>query len=283
MADLTSVTGISDPAQRAVALSARIDEHQETGRELARLRREALEELKAKRWTQNQMAQLLGVSASRISKMLSAGTRQEGAFFGPGHLTFAIGSKLETGRADPSNMLSAETFAAYETLASAAKASGLDSEHEIVPPPGLVDLNRDNLVVLTSPRLLPFVGQAMGADPHIRFANDDRGWFLADQTTGTEYRSPSDQGDPTDYAYIGRLPRPDGKGTFLYLAGIHAQGTFGAAQYVAGNLTELYKELKNRRFSTILACTTSSDAGPMSVREPLSIERITPLYAHGGS
>ncbi len=283
MTDLTSVTAISDPAERAVALSVRIDEHQETGRALARMRREALEELKAMRWTQNEMAQLLGVSASRISKMLSAGTRQEGAFFGAGLLTFAIGSKLEAGRDDSSNMLSAETFAAHEMLASVAKASGLDSEHEMVPPPGLVDLNRDNLVVLTSPRLLPFVGQAMGADPHIRFGNDDQGWFLVDQTTGTEYRSPRDRGEPTDYAYIGRLPRPDGKGTFLYLAGIHAQGTLGAAQYVADNLNALYKEVKDRRFSAILACTSGQDAGTTSHREHLSIERITPLYAHSGS
>src|SRR5690606_28871798 len=154
-----------------------------------------------------------------------------------------------------------------------------------VPPPGLVDLNRENLVVLTSPRLLPFVGQAMGADPHIRFANDDQGWFLVDQTTGTEYRSRRDRGERTDYAYIGRLPRPDGKGTFLYLAGIHAQGTLGAAQYVAGNLKGLYKELKNRRFSTIVACTCDPGAGSSehTKHRLLSVERVTPLYGHDGS
>lgn len=279
MSDLTSVAAISDPEERAKRLSALIDENQATGQELARLRKEALEELLAAGRTQTQLADLLGISRSRISMMLSAGSRPERAFFGAGHLTFAIGSKQETGRTDPSNMLSAETLAAYETLANAAKASGLDSSHEIVPPPGLVDLNRPNLVVLTSPRLLPFVGQALGADPHLGFANDKDGWFLIERATGAEFRSPRDQGQPTDYAYVGRLPRPDGKGTFLYLAGIHAQGTLGAAQFVADNLKELHRELKTKRFSTIVACKFEPD----SDRKILSTERITPLYRHEGT
>ncbi|WP_129782900.1 helix-turn-helix transcriptional regulator [Promicromonospora panici] len=279
MSDLTSVTAISDPEERAKTLSALIDENQATGQELARLRKEALEELLAMGRTQTQLAELLGISRSRISMMLSAGTRPERAFFGTGRVTFAIGSKQETGRSDPSNMLSAETFAAYETLANVAKASGLDSDHEIVPPPGLVDLNRPNLVVLTSPRLLPFVGQAMGADPHLGFANDQDGWFLVDRTTGKEYRSPRDQGEPTDYAYIGRLPRPDGKGTFLYLAGIHAQGTLGAAQFVADHLKDLHKDLKTKRFSTLVACKFD----PNGDRKILTTERITPLYRHEGT
>ena len=38
---------------------------------------------------------------------------------------------------------------------------------------------------------------------------------------------------------MGRLPRPDGKGTFLYLAGLHAPGTLGAASYVVNNLADL--------------------------------------------
>ena len=50
--------------------------------------------------------------------------------------------------------------------------------------------------------------------------------------TGEEFHSPSDKGEPVDYGYIGRLPRPDGRGTFLYLAGIHAMGTLGVTQYL---------------------------------------------------
>jgi hypothetical protein len=116
----------------------------------------------------------------------------------------------------------------------------------------------------------------MGADGHLRFASDEAGWFIVDQTTGTEYRAPSDggEGDGTDYAYVGRLPRPDGKGNFLYLAGIHAQGTL-----VADHVTELYRELKTRRFSAVISVRFD----PADKRKILATERVTPLYRHEGT
>ena len=36
-----------------------------------------------------------------------------------------------------------------------------------------------------------------------------------------------DNGEMCDFGYLGRLPRPDGRGTFLYIGGIHAAGTSG--------------------------------------------------------
>lgn len=143
-------------------------------------------------------------------------------------------------------MVSSESFSAHEVLADLALSVGLDATYEVVPPPGLVHLNRTNLIVMAGPRLLPFLEQVMEADPHLSYARDDHGWYLADKTTGSEYRSPIDDGDATDYAYIGRLPRLDGKGTFLYLAGIHAPGNLGAARFIADNITELHRELKTR-------------------------------------
>lgn len=281
MFDITSAAEISDPEERAIALSALIDEAQAAGQELARLRREALGELLDAGRTQTQIADLLGISRSRISMMLSAGSRPERSFFGNGKVTVAVGAKPEADRLDGSSMLSADALAAYETLAAAAKATGLEVEREVVPPPGLVDLNRSNLIVLTSPRILPFLGQVVGADKHVTFRSDDRGWYLTDHNTGTEYRSPRGAAEPatTDYAYVGRLPRPDGKGTFLYIAGIHAQGTLAAAQYVADNLKEIYREIKARRFSTIVSCTYKPDGD----RQIVSFERITPFYRAEGA
>jgi hypothetical protein len=273
------VTKIKDPRARALKIGELIDQHQVMIAELSRLRRETLEELLASGMTQTQIAELLDMSKGRVSQLLSAGLRPERAFFGTGKLTVAIGAKRETNRTDPSDVLSAEAFTAYERLAEAARSVGLDAANEVVPPPGHVDLNRPNLVVLTNPRLLPFLSQVMGADPHVRYLVDSKGWYLVDITTATEYRSPRDDGEAADYTYVGRLPRPDGKGTFLYLAGLHAPGTLGAACFIVNNLADLYRELKTRRFSAIVRC----EFEPGNQLNIVKTERVTPLYRHEGA
>lgn len=170
-------------------------------------------------------------------------------------------------------------------VAAAPSRAELGREHQpVLLPPitggGPLGLLLLLMIVLTNPRLLPFLSQVMGADPHVRYVYDKTdGWYLVDLTTGTEYKSLRDRGEASDYGYVGRLPRPDGKGTFLYLAGTHAQGTLGAAHYVTTNLSELYRELKARRFSTVIECRYD----PGDPRKVVSTERVTPLYRHEGS
>ncbi|MEV1145558.1 hypothetical protein [Micromonospora sp. NPDC049799] len=174
-------------------------------------------------------------------------------------------------------VVSAEMLAAYEKVSNLARGLGLKTEYEVVPPPGMVDLNRTNLIVVGSPRILPFVGQVLASDAKLGFGKDDGGLFLVNHQTGEEFRSPSDKGEPVDYGYIGRLPRPDGRGTFLYLAGIHAMGTLGVAQYLEDHLDELYREVKNRRFSLLVACTYD----PMK-RSVKKVDALTPIYRTEG-
>jgi hypothetical protein len=276
--DTASVLSMPDPRERALAANKLIDELQAAVNELAEARRDALRELLASGMSQKALSELLGMSKSRISQLLSAGTRPERAFLGTGKLTVAIGGKLEADKAQPGGVISQEAFSAYETLADLARSVGLDATYEVVPPPGLVHLNRPNLIVLTNPRLLPFLSQVMEADPHLRYVIDDGGWYLIDKTTGTEYRSPMDHGEAADYGYVGRLPRPDGMGTFLYLAGTHAPGTLGAAHFVADNVTDLYRESKNRRFSLLVTCRYD----PKDRKKILATERLTPVYRHEG-
>jgi predicted transcriptional regulator len=264
--------------ERARTAHSLIDDHQKVIADLSRIRRDALEDLLQNGYNQTQLADFLGVTRSRISQLLSAGTRPERAFLGTGRLTVAIGSKREVGtKVSVSEMISAECFTAYSLLADLAHVVGLDIEQEVVPPPGVVHLNRSNLIVMTNPRLLPFMSQVMEADPHIRYVCDRKNpadWYLVDLTTGVEYRSPRNSGIPRDYGYVGRLPRPDGKGNFLYLAGTHAPGTLGAATFLADNLATLHRDLKTRRFSTIVEYEFDP-TNPLSV---VSVERVTPIY-----
>jgi hypothetical protein len=272
--DTANVVAIKDPAERVRAANKLIDEYQAAVADLSDLRRETLREMLDTGMSQIAIADLLEMSKSRVSQLLSAGTRPERTFLGAGKVTVAVGGKVEAARPNPGGVVSSESFSAYEVLADLTRSVGLDATYEVVPPPGLVHLNRPNLIVMGGPRLLPFLEQVMEADPHLGYAQDDHGWYLTDKTTSTEYRSPIDDGDATDYAYIGRLPRPDGKGTFLYLAGIHAPGNLGAARFIAENITELHRELKTRRFSMLVAC----DFDPKDRRKILSTKALTSIY-----
>ena len=275
--DVHGLAEVQDPAERARKASDLIDEHQATVTELSRLRREALDELVSGGMTHAQIASVIGMTRARVGQLLSSGPRPERAMLGSGPLTVAVGGKFEADKKDPYAVVSAEMLAAYERLAALARGLGLKAEYEVVPPPGMVELNRTNLIVMGSPRILPFVGQVLAADPKLGFGTDDGGLFLVNRQTGQTYRSPSDNGEPADYAYLGRLPRPDGRGNFLYLAGIHAMGTLGAAQYLEDHLDELYREVKNRRFSLLVACTYDKRKGSIT-----AVEALTPVYRAEG-
>lgn len=250
--------------------------YQDVVNECSRMRKEALAELVAQGKTQQQLAALLGMTRARVGQLLSTGTRverAERALLGTGALTIAVGGKAEGPRVNGSTMMSVEAAGAADLIADAAAVYGLKATREAVPPPGMVRLNRTNLVVIGSPRLLPLVGQVLESDGNLGFDHSAQGWYLTEPAKDKIHRSPSDRGQPVDYAYIGRLPRPDGKGTFLYLAGIHAMGTLGAASYLTSNIEELYTTVKNRRWSTLVECRYDPDT-----RVIKSVDRITDIY-----
>ena len=152
-----------------------------------------------------------------------------------------------------------EDVAAYEALRESVAAYGITTCYETIAPPGFVDLNRAGMVVICGPRLSPMVAQVLASDRNLGFGHDAAGWFLRDQRGGNWYRSPIDQGEDADVAYVGRLPRPDGRGTFLYIAGIHAVGAAGVVHYVAGNLAEMWQQVRTRRFSALVRCEFEPD------------------------
>jgi hypothetical protein len=262
----------TDPTERARRAGELIDDHQGAIAELSLLRREALNELVSLGHTQAQIAGSLNMTRSRIGQLLTSGPRPERALLGSGRLAVALGGKFEAGKDKPGPVVSDGTLAAYESLARLARTLGLESDFEIIAPPGMVHLNRTNLVVICGPRLSPIIAQVLESDPNLGFEEDNDGWCIVDKTTNTVLRSAA--GALEDFAYIGRLPRPDRKGTFLYIAGIHAIGNLGAAHYLENNLPDLYREVKARGFSLALKTTYNES------RTPIATELVTPIYRH---
>jgi transcriptional regulator with XRE-family HTH domain len=269
---------VEDPLKRAQEASELAATYQTAIAELSRIRREALEELVTQGMSQSQIAEKLGMTRARVGQLLSTGPKAERAFLGSGTLTIAVGGKLEAKATRPGPVVAQEDFQAYDTFQELARMVGLDTCYEVIHPPGMINLNRDNLIVICGPRLSPLIAQVLASDHHIGFEQDDAGWYLIDRVEDKTYRSPMDKGESSDYAYLGRLPRLDGRGSFLYIAGIHAVGAAGVVHYLDNHLTELYREVKTRRFSTIIGC--SFDAVTRRIE---GSTRISPLYKAEGT
>ncbi|MEU3860486.1 sigma-70 region 4 domain-containing protein [Streptomyces sp. NPDC028722] len=278
--DMEQVSGIKDPVDRAKATIDLMARYQSRVNELSRIRREAIEEAQAAGMTQAEIATRLGVSRGRVGQLASAGPPPERAFFGTDLVTVSVAGMYEAGKGpeqNPSEVVTREDLNNFEHLRKLVTGMKLDAQYEVIPPAGIVNLNRNNHVVICGPRRSPIVAQVLEGDDNLRFQKDTA-WHVVDQVAGKEYRSPLDEdGTAGDVGYLGRLPRLDGKGTFLYIAGIHAIGASGVVHYLENNLAELYREVRTRRFSTLISCRYD----PQTL-EVLESRRVTPLYRHEG-
>jgi len=265
--DLALFRQIEDPLDRARRAHAAMSE-------LPAIRYGAITEASAAH-TLTAIGEALGISRQAISKILHGGPGPERAFWaaGKGPVTVAVGGKTEAPKTAgaPGPVIAVEDASARDMLRAHLGELGIEMRAEVIPPSGVINLNRPGLVVICGPRLSPLIAQMLAADRSLGFDHDSRdAWYLKDHETGSIWRSPIDSDQPSDIAYAGRLMRPDRRGTFLYIAGIHAAGAAGAVHYLTRNLAETWQQVKERRFSTLIRC----DFDP-ETRSIVSSERIT--------
>jgi transcriptional regulator with XRE-family HTH domain len=149
-----------------------------------------------------------------------------------------------------------EDSATAAQLSKIAHAQGMIADVEYIPVSGWIDLNRAGLLVVCGPKTSPITAAALSADPCLAFEQSSGRWELVERTDATRYASPMDdleQPQHADIAYLGRLPCPDGTGTFLLIAGIHAIGSLGVAHYLAEHPDLMDSERKAKPFSMIVA------------------------------
>jgi hypothetical protein len=275
-ADVERLAALGDPFEVLRAATTRMAEAQREVTELARLRNRVVQQLHAQGLSYAQIAEAAGLSRGRIHQLRRRGPAPEGAFLGLGQATIITPLKQEQRDARP--VVAVEDFTAAQRLADLARTLQLEVDFDHVPLDGVVDLNRDNLVVICGPRISDAVGQVLAKDPALQFQQDPDGpWTLRDRRTGKGYRSGSDQepARPWDVAYLGRLPRPDQQGLVMVFTGIHPPGTLGVVQLITSEITSLYEQVGSGRFSTLVGVDYDPDT-----REPRSVELLTPLYAH---
>ncbi|HEY9373152.1 hypothetical protein [Streptomyces sp.] len=285
-AEVERIRRIEDPAERARAVA--VEQARLAGQvdELAGIRREAIDEMLRAGLSQADIARELGVTRSRLNKLVTTGPGPERALLVPkpragALLTVAVVEKREDQHARPSVL--ATTHDAVTKLDRLARELGLETEVDRIPEMGYIDLNRDNLAVLVGPRISPLIAQAITADPAIKWhrVGDTRNWLLVDTRKGVEYRSDFDEEEPdtdeprTCYAHIGRIRRPDGEGGFLYLGGAHGAGTAGAVEYFINNVASLWEEAHRNLWSAVVKTTASANG-----KDILSAELVSEVYVH---
>lgn len=285
--EIERIEQIPDLFERLKAVLEGQDRYRKAISSLAVTRRDTLEELRRSGLKPAEMAKALGVTRSRMSQLLAAPREQviepgpERALIAPAaktnhEVTLVLVEKRDNERLRPALVLS--THDAVRRLERMAHDMRLEVVEDIVPPDGRIDLNRENVIVLMGPRISPVVEQVIASDPKIQWRQDKAGhWYLTDVTTGAEYHSDFD--DPsrkvgTCIAHIGRIRRPDGRGSFLYLGGAHALGTSGAVKLLVRDIATLWEQVNRARWSAVVLTTLSEDGS-------VTVELATPIYTHG--
>lgn len=274
--DYDRIAAISDPFELLRAATDRLADAQQEVTELARLRRRLIQDLHAQGMSYAQIGEAAGLTRGRIHQIRHTGPAPEGAFLGTGTVIIATPLKREELGGRP--VVAVEDVTASVRLESLARSFALDVTTEHVPLGGDIDLNRDGLIVICGPRLSEVMGRAYAADPVIRREQIESGaWALRDTRSGELHVSPMDDGSGRneDVAYLGRLPRPDGQGSFLAFTGVHPPGTLAVVALLTSDIGTLWGQVGTEPFSVVVG----TDFDP-TTHEPGKTRLLTPLYRH---
>lgn len=274
--EVERIAGMEDPFQLLRLATERLADAQRDVTELSRLRKRVIQDLHSQGMSYAQIAEAAGLSRGRIHQIRHQGPAPEGAFLGTGLVRIVTPLKRDVIKGRP--VVAMEDVAASKRLEDLARSYGLDVEQEHVSLTGEIDLNRPGLIVICGPRLSQTMRQLYERDPVLTWEQTSAGaWALRDSATGKLYVSGSDHQPPEscDAAYLGRLPRPDGKGWVIAFTGIHPQGTLGVVHLLTSELASLWGQVKDNNFSLVVGVKYDPHD-----HEPVEVERLTPLYRH---
>lgn len=231
--------------------------YQQRAAELARLRREAIEEAhQAGGLTYTEIAAELGITKGRVTQIRSGAPARERAFFGVGPV--AVGVPLREGTDDRMRRyVDASDLATQEATATLLGTLALLSEPFTIPPDSTTVPDGD-AVVICGPKSAPIGADLLAGDPRLGMVRDGR-WWIEDKTTGERFGSPlGDQ--PSESADLGYLSRRlDGDRVIIHVAGIHSYGSGGVIHYLAHHLAELHAKAGNSAYSLVVRCQLDAD------------------------
>ena len=275
--ELERIAQIKDPYELLRAATERLAEAQQEVTELGRLRRRLIQDLHAQGMSYAQIAHAAGLSRGRIHQIRHTGPAPEGAFLGSGSVT--VVTPLRPDAASDRTYVALDDVKTGKRLEDLARSFDLTVGTDHVAVSGEVDLDRPGLLVICGPRMSEAMRQTYDKDPVLAWERDDADWLLRDRHTGIGYRSGQSEDPPRPYdvGYLGRLLRPDGKGTVLAIAGAHPEGSLGVVHLLTTDIGTLWGQVADGPFSVVVG--TEYDP---ATHEPVRTELLTPLYRHDG-
>ena len=239
-----------DPIRRGRRATELLALYQQRSTELARLRREALEEAhRDLGLPYNQIATSLGITKGRVTQIRSTAPAAARALFGVGPVTIVTPYRYQvTDRERP--LLAAEDVAAAEAAKQLLESFDFVTRSTQIGPDD-TELPSGDLFVICGPKSSPAVMRLLDSDPRLTIAQDEDGWFIEDRRTQARHHSPSDTArGSADVAYVAR--RVEGNRTIAHVAGLHAIGSLGAVEYLTANAAELYSASAGNDFSLLV-------------------------------
>ncbi|TQN33481.1 hypothetical protein FHX37_3501 [Haloactinospora alba] len=270
------IAGIEDPFALLRAATDRLSEAQQEVTDLSRLRRRTIQDLHAQGLSYAQIAAQAGLTRGRIHQIRRTGPAPEGAFFGSGTVTIVTPLRWEPGKDRVA--VSLDDLNTGKRLENLVRTYDLTVQDDHVGIDGSVDLNRPGLVVVCGPRMSEAMSATYAKDPVFVWERDEgQPWRIRDARTGEVHYAGSDGSSPSpsDIGYLGRLPRPDGAGSLLAIAGIHPAGSLGVAQWLTTDIATLWGQIGEQDFSVLIRTEYDSETN-----EPVKTEMATPLYRH---
>lgn len=226
--------------------------YQQRATELARVRREAIEEAhRAQGLSYTEIAAALGITKGRVTQIRAGAPPRERAFFGVGPVQ--VGVPLRVGTDDRMrSYIDASDVATQEDTTTLLTTLALAPEPFTIEPDATTTPTGD-LVVICGPKSAPIGAQLLAEDPRLAMVREDR-WWIVNKATGERWGSPLADDPPSsaDLGYVSR--RRDGDRVLVHVAGIRSPGSRGVLHYLTRHLRELWAETGDTAFSAIVRC-----------------------------
>jgi hypothetical protein len=251
--DFDAVRRDPDPIRRGRRATALMAAYQQRAAELARLRREAIEEAHQDQGlTYTEIATAIGITKGRVTQIRSGAPSRERAFFGVGPVH--VGVPLREGTDDRTrSYIDATDIAAQQDMETLLASLALTAEPFTIPPETTTAPAGDTVIVC-GPKSAPIGAELIETDPRLGMARDRGHWCIVSKTTGERFGSPMDDQPPED-ADVGYLSRRrDGDRVIVHIAGVHSPGSRGVVRYLGQHLADLYRETGDESFSLAVRC-----------------------------